>query len=104
MSVQCIFVWSSGFHLNFSSGHQDVVYLILSSRNSVLEGDDIYTNHTNIAKYVQKFPVNDVPELDFGLPRCMMLLIMSHSNFQVPLLAEDCGGINLAFICALQAR
>lgn len=63
--VQCIFVWSSGFHLNFSSGHQDVVYLLLSSRNNALDGAEIYIDHTNIAKYFQNFPVNDVLELVF---------------------------------------
>lgn len=33
-----------------------------------------------------------------------MLLIISHSNFQTPFLAEDWDGVNLAFICVLQAR
>lgn len=54
-------------HLNFSSLHQDIVFLILSSRNSVLKDNEVYIKHSNITKYFKVLPIDSVPEPFFFL-------------------------------------
>lgn len=49
------FVWCNKSHLTFTSGHQDITYLILLSRNSVLEDDEMCIKHRNITKISQFF-------------------------------------------------